>query len=491
VKTNKKHLFLVIFILLVSCKEGNRYDLLTEHKLFVEDILSNEDSFYYLSCRERPENRKTLAIGIFDSGIGGLAVLDAIIKADNFNLNRENKPDGIQDFLHEQFVFFADLANMPYSNYVETGKESLLREHILKDALFLINNRSYQSIDSEILMNNKPYVKTIVIACNTATAYGKASVEELCEIIKAEIKIIGIIDAGCAGALDVFDINEDGMIAVLATPATVSSRAYVSTLEEGIHQRKYKGEIQIIQQGGKGLHESIDNKSEFIDNTASKPRSNYLGPSFYHEQYKIDKNLLPVYNFDTTDMKMIYNKTYDDSDTMQINAVENYVRYHIINLVEKIRIENEGLPLKAIILGCTHYSYVSEEIIDVLDELRQSDRYKNIIAEEVVLVDPAKNVAIELYKYLSGNHLLNDSERNMNIESLFYISKPNIFEPGVKINSEGKFTYEYQYSEREINELINYTMIVPFSDSLISDEQADQIRTKIPATYKLIKDKAD
>ena len=116
---------------------------LAVHNGFIQDVLNNTNSFYHLDYRES-EDMKSLAIGVFDSGIGGLTVFDAIINADYFNDSDQRISDGIYDFSHEQFVYLADQANMPYSNYVEVGKENLLVEHVFKDAIFLLNSRYHQ-----------------------------------------------------------------------------------------------------------------------------------------------------------------------------------------------------------------------------------------------------------------------------------------------------------------------------------------------------------
>ena len=82
-----------------------------------------------------------LPIGVFDSGTGGLAVLEEILRLDRFD-NDTGTPissgDGRPDFADEQFVFLADQANMPYGNYPAAGKRSLLVELVLKDSLFLL-----------------------------------------------------------------------------------------------------------------------------------------------------------------------------------------------------------------------------------------------------------------------------------------------------------------------------------------------------------------
>ena len=84
----------------------------------------------------------SLPIGVFDSGIGGLTVLEAILTLDDFhNDDLKPGPDGRPDFANERFVYLGDQANMPYGNYAQAGRADFLRELILKDAIFLLGNR--------------------------------------------------------------------------------------------------------------------------------------------------------------------------------------------------------------------------------------------------------------------------------------------------------------------------------------------------------------
>lgn len=475
---------LLVFVFLVSCRERVELHLLSPHKKFVDSVVEGNNSFYSVRSADLKQ-KKNLAIGVFDSGIGGLTVFNAIVNADFYNQIHKDKPDGTRDFEQEQFVYLADQANMPYSNYVEEGKKELLQEHVLKDALFLMNNKYHSSPESNETKEDKSSVKVIVIACNTATAYGKPLVEELCKVVGFEGKVIGVIDAGCKGALDVIGKNEEATIAVLATPATVTSMAYFNTLNK--LKKNQKGKIEIIQQGGKGLHESIDNKPEFISNKYTKTYSEYQGPSLFNDQYKIQKDLLPYYNFDTINFRLLYNReSLNNSDTIEINSVENYTRYHIVSLVEKIKEEGHGIPLKAIILGCTHYPYVSGIINQVLKELKETETYSPVLSNSIYLVDPAVNTAKEVYKYLLEQELFNTPDKQRIETSRFFISVPNTFDPDIKTENDGRFTYEYQYRTRNINQLEDFTLIVPFSKGLLSNEQFDMIRTRLPYTFAFI-----
>ncbi len=105
---------MTFLILFMQCKKKEELKLLAPHRNFMEHITEG-NSFYAITKTGDPKQKKDLAIGIFDSGIGGLTVFDAIVNADFYNSANENRPDGINDFEQEQFVYLADLANMPYS----------------------------------------------------------------------------------------------------------------------------------------------------------------------------------------------------------------------------------------------------------------------------------------------------------------------------------------------------------------------------------------
>ncbi|OQX99998.1 MAG: hypothetical protein B6I20_09365 [Bacteroidetes bacterium 4572_117] len=481
-----------LLILLFACSKQTKLVELKDHKAFVEAISKNKNSFYYIDNNSYPKNRKVLPIGIFDSGIGGLTVMDAIINFDKFNnSNLSIGTDSVKDFVNERFIYLADQANMPYSNYAEVGKENLLAEHVLKDVQFLMGNNYYLSNKHENYQTDKLAVKSIVIACNTATAYGKAKVDELMEVTGLNVKVIGVIDAGCLGVFDALKNDEDGVVGIFATPATVAANAYPKTLQKILKKNGYKANIKTYQQGGKGLHESIDEDLHFIDSERIKPASDYIGPSTQNKKYLLKKELLDYYNFNTQNNGLLFNKeTPNLSDTIQINSVENYVRYHIVNLLEKIREKDANLPLKSIVLGCTHYPYVVDTINTVLNELRQLKvneeyPYKNILAGNVELIDPAQNTAKELFEYLKENNMFSDENTQLQKTDQFYISKANISNPKVETEN-GKFTYDYKYIVRKPNDIQEYVKIVPFSNNAISKDILLNIKNRLPETYKKI-----
>lgn len=129
-------------------------------------------------------------IGVFDSGIGGLTVANAI---------KQLVPN-------EQLVYFGDTAHLPYG---EKSPDSI-RYYSLKIGNFLAEQDC----------------KAIVIACNTASAY---AYKDLQDVLGKRIPIINVIDPV------VQHIAHDPthkQIGVIATKATIRSDMYAKKLRE-------------------------------------------------------------------------------------------------------------------------------------------------------------------------------------------------------------------------------------------------------------------
>lgn len=496
--THFKKQYLLIFLVVfgVSCNQNDKKVIVKkenpelQERAIVTSILKDNESFYFIDFKNYPEMDNSLPIGVFDSGTGGLTVLDALVNFDGYtNGNNEKGSDNVPDFNSEKFIYLADQANMPYGNYSSENKTELLIEHILKDTQFLLSDKYYREANDSDIQQDKQQVKSIVIACNTATAYGSEFITEFIEKTGVELKVIGVIDAGARGTLAVLKKDENGSIGVMATVGTIASKGYENTILRIKDELGYTGNIQIFNQGGHGIAEAVDEEPDFIDKNIKNPRKDYRGPSLNDENFKIDKTLMDIYNFDFDHNKMLCDtKNTDNCQILQINDSENYVRYHVVSLLEKIRKSNNPLPLKAIVLGCTHYPYLTRDINEVLDELYNYKKngtyvYREFMAENIAIVDPAINMAEELYVYLKEKKLFNPSGNIKNSE--FFISVPNITNGNIDADDNGRFSYDYKYGRTE-GEIQEYVKIVPFSKDNISEETLERFKYAIPETYKLI-----
>ncbi len=129
-------------------------------------------------------------IGLFDSGVGGLTVLDAVAR----RLPSEN------------LLYLGDTARLPYGT---KSPETV---------------RRYSRRAVEVLLERG--IKALVVACNTASALALDLIEEL-----SPVPVVGVVAPGAAAAVEAARALEaegerGAPVAVLATEATVASDAY-------------------------------------------------------------------------------------------------------------------------------------------------------------------------------------------------------------------------------------------------------------------------
>ncbi|MEN8191738.1 MAG: Asp/Glu/hydantoin racemase [Bacteroidota bacterium] len=478
-------LLIILFISSCTTQEDINYTTIQN------EILNNPKSFFYINVKEYPSKKNKLPIGIFDSGTGGLTVLDAIVNADQFNNSDHTIStlgDKNRDFDEECFIYLGDKANMPYGEYSGHGKTDLLKEHVIKDMQFLLGNKYYKNGNSKTPQIDKQEIKALVIACNTATAYGKIDIENFIERAELDIKVIGVIGAGVRGALESITKEENAVIGIMATAGTVASNGYTNTVAEQKKILEYTGTIESYQQAGIGLAAAIDGEKDYLNPDLEKPRENYRGPSLKNEKAKIDKSLLNKYAFDFDHNQILFNGSKDNPSELQLNSIRNYISYHVISLLETIKNSDTKNKLKSVILGCTHYPFYMKEFQNEFNRaynLKENEKYvyRQYMNKDIKLVDPAVNTAKELYAYLNKAKLFNNGNI---LDSEFYISVPNYLNENNIIDESGNFTYEYKYG-RDAGNIQEYVKRVPFSRLSLSNDLIDRLSKQIPYTFELIK----
>lgn len=126
-------------------------------------------------------------IGVFDSGVGGLTVFREIMR----------------QMPNERIVYFGDTARVPYGS---KSRETITR-YSRQIVRFLLTRQ----------------VKTIVVACNTASAYALDDLEK-----EFDVPMIGVVKPGAKVAAQV---SRNGRIGVIGTEATIGSHIYSQYIE--------------------------------------------------------------------------------------------------------------------------------------------------------------------------------------------------------------------------------------------------------------------
>ncbi|MEZ5427696.1 MAG: glutamate racemase [Pyrinomonadaceae bacterium] len=126
-----------------------------------------------------------LPIGIFDSGVGGLTVYRAL---------HESLPN-------ERFIYLGDTARVPYG----TKSLTTVERYAIENSLFLASRG----------------IKLLVVACNTASALALPAIRRA-----VGLDVVGVIGPGARKAVEVTKHKKKTRIGVIATEATIESRAY-------------------------------------------------------------------------------------------------------------------------------------------------------------------------------------------------------------------------------------------------------------------------
>ena len=111
------YLFLALAALAVIACGHKKQAASVEVTPIMKKALHDSSSIYFANFGKYPSQRDSLPIGVFDSGTGGLTVLEVMLKSDNINnITGADGHDGIPDFAGEDFEYLGDQANMPYGN---------------------------------------------------------------------------------------------------------------------------------------------------------------------------------------------------------------------------------------------------------------------------------------------------------------------------------------------------------------------------------------
>ena len=463
---------------------------------FIQHTQSNSDgrAAFSVDLKAWSDENSDLPIGVFDSGIGGLTVQEAIYSLDAFNNeNYSPRPDGKKDFANERFIYFGDQANMPYGNYPAVKRQTYLKELILKDAAFLLGRRYWNSADDREPKFDKPPVKAIVIACNTATAWGLDEIRQVVEAWKVPVFVIGVVEAGARGLTESIETaTEKRTVAVLATVGTCSSNAYPKAIgrSAGLAGKRVP---DVVQQGSVGLAAAIEGDPAFVvsPDAAGSNATVYNGPSLDHKTATINPELLDIYGFNPAGLQ----GDLSTPKSLRLNSVDNYIRYDVATLVNAHQKSGQTTAIDTVVLGCTHFPLVRQEILDSFARLRAYEKngerpFANLIAEKIDVVDPAELTAKELFRELARRKMFrktsgeSDSPESAVAPDQFYISIANPKSAGVVLSADGTLDRDYKYGRSPGQLQIEDTICVPMTQDRLPSTSVNLIRTKLPHVWQ-------
>lgn len=171
-----------------------------------------------------------MKFGVFDSGIGGVTVLQALRK----------------QFPGETFLYFGDTANVPYG----TKSPNQIRTLSVSAA---------QQIRSH-------GVEALIVACNTASSLALPEIER----VLAGIPIYGMVEAGVRAVVRAVEkLPADAPVVVFGTRATVKSHIYGKMLGASLSGRQIEEQacpllVPMIEEGWVSHPVLMQTLSEYV-----------------------------------------------------------------------------------------------------------------------------------------------------------------------------------------------------------------------------------
>lgn len=166
------------------------------------------------------------AIGLLDSGVGGLTVAREIFKL----------------LPAEDIIYYGDTLHLPYG----PKDLNLVREYVEEIIKYLIEEKN---------------VKAVVIACNTATSAALNYVQE-----KFNLPIFGMIDSAAEKAAA---LSQKRRVAVIGTEGTINSGAYQNAV------KTLASDIKVYAEACPKFVELVE-KGKFKGEKVEKTAQNYL-----------------------------------------------------------------------------------------------------------------------------------------------------------------------------------------------------------------------
>jgi len=233
-------------------------------------------------------------IGLFDSGVGGLTVLNAVRKA----------------LPNEHLIYLGDTARVPY------GTKSALS----------ITRYAEQALKALMRYD----IKALVIACNTASAVALDAL-----IAKyPELLVLGVVEPGAEAAVKV---TKKGHIGVIATESTVNNQAYQKAIFSRMPEAIVKSSActLFVALAEEGWHDG-----ELVDAIVKRSLSG-LFDHYRHEDDMLDTLVLGCTHFPA--LKSSISNVVGDSVVL-VDSAETSAALLLEQLLAKKMLSSEKSP---------------------------------------------------------------------------------------------------------------------------------------------------
>ena len=444
--------------------------------LVSQRALGDTSFVYYVPFESYPkgEDFAQLPIGVTGEPLDAAIITDRLMRADFFN-NITGAPgaDGVADFAGENFQCLFDAANAPYDGYNRYGHQDFLIETSVVNSLFLMSDKYFNLAADRHKRGEKLPVKHIVGASWESAANVKTETDTLLLLSGCGVRYTSISDCVNRFEQNLPDVPQCiGVLSSFPLPA----------LKENIKTHFFVQNIYDVDA-------CLLGNEAYADSTAVSCRENYEGPVLGLQDNNIQLSYLDRYRFNTNKHGILYSFDQGQITKIQLNSVENYLRFHIVSMLQAHRSGVYSTPISKVMLCTYHAPDIREMVERLLAEMYdfKSDGvyiFRKSLAQNVEIIDPTDYMVKECYQSLRLSGML--ALRTEKTGAQIFVTVPS---PGTReenLLTEGSFLHDYKYSRQAAQDSISYKA-VPVSSRHIGFELGKHLSECAPTTYQLLK----
>ncbi len=303
---------------------------------------------------------KDAPIGVFDSGLGGISVLRKMV----------------QLMPNERYIYYGDSANAPYGEKTD-------------DEVFELTKNVFETL-------LKKGVKGIVIACNTATSVAEKRLQEL----YPDVPIAGIEPA----------------VRLAAERIGMSPKEDAKAHKEEVEAAKLNG-MAAKDNGAAAKDNGVaakDNGAAAKDNGAAAKDNGAAAKADSKKRIAVMATAVTLRRQKYLDLKDSYSDIFDivslpcpeivrfvEADGWSDEQYTAKFQQYLIDLFEKHG--GKENPFDAVVLGCTHFPFVSEFV-------------RKAVGSQAILCDGSEITSENMYEMLKERNILTDRKKAANGE---------------------------------------------------------------------------
>ena len=388
-----------------------------------EAALSDTSSFGYKAMASA-DGGNDGAIAVFGGFDETAVIAEKLLTADMFdNIDGKECRDTLPDFAGETVMPLFDVANAPYSGYVDAMNEDFLKEAVLNCFWTALSRKCSSTAFDRSMSKEKPAAKLVIFSSSVLAAFGCQDAEYLLSETGSDI-----------GVLDAVSSSLSNVMAHASVPSNVGVWAAGDIISSGVYGNGFRSVRALY----------ADRESPDYREWAGSAEAVCLSPE------------------------------------RGGNAAED-----VISFLDSYIAAEYSMPLSGVVVddpdqACLVDSMNVAVAALMASEAPETEIYRSVMAPGFAFLSPADAVVADCYRWLRKNNRFTHVIAYPDVDA--YVTVPSSEVNGRFLADGCSFTPDFKYNRAPGSDVVTFRT-VPFSLSSLDLAMAERMRVLAPVTY--------